>query len=354
MSSARKGADRGIHLGDQIVADMRAAHVSFEPRQFEFWFAHKSKRSASLSAAVNAIGATSGILTAGDIDRLHALHLSPWRKAEKPEHMVARMGARLEELSVAFEDAIAAARDQRATYTAEADALGAATARPLHQVLGTIDRLIQSTREGQARLAQLEARVETVGREIGTMRQQLAAVREDCTADPTTALPGRAAFDALLAKALAETAETRKPLAVMICGIDYYTAFNENFGNFTADQVLRSIGMLFKAHLRPTDVVARFEGDQFAAILPHLRASEAVAVAERFRQALMKHELIPHPNGAGRVTASLGIADAIKGDTPEFLLRRAQNGLKVAKREGRNRVVEMSPDGPIWEAERRA
>jgi len=89
-------------------------------------------------------------------------------------------------------------------------------------------------------------------------------------------------------------------------------------------------------------------------ILPRLRAGEAAAYADRFRQVLMKHELIPHPNGAGRITVSIGVADAIKGDTPESLLRRAQNGLQIAKREGRNRVVEMSPDGPIWSAERRA
>lgn len=94
--------------------------------------------------------------------------------------------------------------------------------------------------------------------------------------------------------------------------------------------------------------------DGFAAILPELRASEATASAERFRQMLMAQQWIPHANGAGRVTVSIGVADAIKGDTPEFLLRRAGNGLKVAKREGRNRVVEMSPDGPIWDAERRA
>jgi PleD family two-component response regulator len=68
----------------------------------------------------------------------------------------------------------------------------------------------------------------------------------------------------------------------------------------------------------------------------------------------MAHELVPHPNGAGRVTVSIGVADAIKGDTLEFLLRRASNGLKIAKREGRNRVVEMTPDGPLWKAERRA
>jgi len=91
-----------------------------------------------------------------------------------------------------------------------------------------------------------------------------------------------------------------------------------------------------------------------AAILPRVRAKEAVACAERLRQMLMTHELIPHPNGAGRITVSLGVADAIKGDTPDFLLRRAGHGLKIAKREGRNRVVEMTPDGPVWDAERRA
>ena len=95
----------------------------------------------------------------------------------------------------------------------------------------------------------------------------------------------------------------------------------------------------------------RFWGP-FAAILPDTRAREAVACADRFRQMLMAQQLVPHANGAGRVTVSIGIADAIKDDTLEFLLRRALNGLKVAKREGRNRVVEMSPDGPIWSAGR--
>jgi PleD family two-component response regulator len=69
---------------------------------------------------------------------------------------------------------------------------------------------------------------------------------------------------------------------------------------------------------------------------------------------LMAQQLVPGVNGAGRVTVSIGVTDAIKGDTPEFLLRRVTNGLGVAKREGRNRVVEMTPDGPMWDAERRA
>lgn len=356
MSSARTtpGADHGIYLGDTIAAEMRAARLPFEPRQFEFWFAYKNGRNAALNAAADAINSRNGALTGPDIDRLHELYLSPWRMAEKPDAVAARMGARLQELAATLESAIGAAQAQRETFAGEASELAVTTALTLHDVLGAIDRLGRSSRESQARFALLEARVDTVAREIGAVREQLAAVRADCTADPTTALPGRAAFDAMLAKTLADAAETRQPMAVVLCDLDYFAAFNENFGNLTGDRVLRSIAMMFAANLRKDDMAARVESDQFAAILPRMRAREAVACAERFRQMLMGHELIPHPNGAGRVTVSLGVADAIKGDTPDFLLRRASHGLAIAKREGRNRVVEMTPDGPVWEPERRA
>ena len=356
MSSARTnpGADHGIYPGDAIAAEMHAARLPSEPRQFEFWFAYKNGRNAALNAAANDIKSRNGALTGPDIDRLHEIYLSPWRMAEKPDTIAARMSARLAELAATLESAIGTAQAQCETFAAEASELAVTTALTLHDVLGAIDRLGRSSRESQARFALLEARVDTVAREIGAVREQLAAVRADCAADPVTALPGRAAFDAMLAKALAEAAETRQPMAVLLCDLDYFTAFNENFGTLRGDQVLRSIGMMFKAHLRKDDMAARFESDQFAAILPRVRAKEAVACAERLRQMLMTHELIPHPNGAGRITVSLGVADAIKGDTPDFLLRRAGHGLKIAKREGRNRVVEMTPDGPVWDAERKA
>jgi diguanylate cyclase len=221
-------------------------------------------------------------------------------------------------------------------------------------VLGSIDRLTQSTRESQVRYALLEARMDAMSREVGALKQQLSAVRTECRTDPTTALPNRTVFDAALAQALDEAAATRQPVSVVLCNLDYFAAFNESFGTYVGDQVLRSICLLFKAHMRPTDTIARFGGDAFVAILPQLRARDAVASAERFRQVLMAQQLIPGVNGAGRVTVSIGVADAIKGDTPQFLLRRVANGLDVAKREGRNRVVEMTPDGPIWDAERRA
>src|SRR5258705_13072109 len=114
MSSARTqpGADHGIYLGDAIAAEMRAAHLPFEPRQFEFWFAYKNGRNAALKAGANDIQGRNGALTGPDIDRLHEIYLSPWRMAEKPDAVAARMGARLAEFAATLESAIGTAQAQ--------------------------------------------------------------------------------------------------------------------------------------------------------------------------------------------------------------------------------------------------
>jgi len=356
MTTSRNqhGADHRTYLGDTIVEELRTSQLPLEPHQFEFWFAYKSARNTALNVAADAIRVRTGTLTGEDIAKLHETYLSPYRLGTTPDNAIARMSGRLQELAGSIEDVLSTAEIQRESLAAEAAELSANAALTLQDMLTAIDRLTQTTRESQSRFALLDARMDAISRDVSVIKRQLGAVRTECQIDPAIGLPNRSVFDTTLGEMLAKAAETRQPVSLMLCNIDYFASFNENFGNFVGDQVLRSVCLLFKAQLRPGDMAARFAGDAFAAILPQMRAKEAVECAERFRQLLMKQQFIPDVNGSGRLTVSIGVADTIKGDTPEFLLRRAVNGLKTAKREGRNRVVEMTPDGPIWSPERRA
>ena len=347
-------ADHRVYLGDAILAELRAARLPLEPRLFEFMFAYKTDRNIALNAAADAIRARTGALTAEDIAQLHATYLSPWRLGEQPDAAVARLSDKLQDLALTLERTIGSTQEQREALIAETTELSIDGALTLQDLLGAIDRLTRSTREAQVRYALLEARIDAMSHEVGALQKQLAAVAQECRADPTTALPTRASFDAMLASVLAGMGATPEPVAVILCNLDYFAAFNESFGTFLGDQALRSIGLLFKAHMRRGDIVARFGGDALVALLPQMNARAAVSSAERFRQMLMAQQMVPHANGAGRVTVSIAVADAVAGDTASSLLRRAVAGLKVAKRDGRNRVVEMSPDGPIWSAERKA
>jgi len=337
--------------GEIIVEELRAARLPLAPHQFEFWFAYKNGFSPPLISAANEIRLKTGALTRPDIDRLHETYLSPWRVTGQPASVAARLDEKLRDIAITLEGAIGATQAQGQMLSTEATQLGDAST--IEYALRAIYRLNLATKESQTRLSQLESRMDAAAREIGEIQQQLSVVRAECSADPTTALPTRATFNAILAKTLEAAAGTRQPVSVALCNLDSFSAFNEHFGIQKGDQVLRGIATLAKEQMRSGDTVARHGGDEFAIVIPQLRASDAVAYADRFRQTLAAHTFAEHPNGAGRITVSIGIADTIKGDTPEFLLRRAANGLQVAKREGRNRVVEMSPDGPIWDAKRR-
>ena len=130
--------------------------------------------------------------------------------------------------------------------------------------------------------------------------------------------------------------------SVIMFDIDYFKKVNDEYGHQCGDLILKLISSRIAGIIRDVDYLARYGGEEFCCLLPETDINAALQVAERFRVSVM--ELESDFEGATvKVTISLGVAALNeKVCSPELLLKKADEALYRAKREGRNRVVVMS------------
>ncbi len=141
---------------------------------------------------------------------------------------------------------------------------------------------------------------------------------------------------------LVEQAGARgKPLAVLALDIDHFKSINDTYGHDAGDDVLRDFAMRIKRSIRGIDLACRCGGEEFIVVMPETDMAVAMTVAERLRRRIATEPFaISEGTRTIPVTLSIGIA-ALRGrdDTPASLLKRADQALYRAKRDGRNRVV---------------
>jgi diguanylate cyclase (GGDEF)-like protein len=143
-----------------------------------------------------------------------------------------------------------------------------------------------------------------------------------------------------LDRELARSARYSRPLALIIFDLDLFKAINDDLGHLGGDFTLRELAACVKEIIRKEELFARYGGEEFAVVLPETARDGAVRAAERIRS-LVAEQAFEYETKPYRVTVSLGVATT-PGDvtlTPSELIRRADEKLYQAKREGRNRVV---------------
>ena len=190
---------------------------------------------------------------------------------------------------------------------------------------------------------ELQARVRTqIRRKRYTerLRDNVQMSIEAAITDALTGLHNRRYMESHLGK-LVELADSRgKPLAVLVLDIDYFKSINDTYGHDCGDDVLREFAIRVRKSIRGIDLACRIGGEEFVVVMPETDMAVAATVAERLRRKIAAE---PFPIEQGRrnidVTISIGIASLEAHDTSAQLLKRADQALYRAKRDGRNRVV---------------
>jgi diguanylate cyclase (GGDEF)-like protein len=129
-------------------------------------------------------------------------------------------------------------------------------------------------------------------------------------------------------------------LSLALLDIDHFKRFNDTYGHAAGDQVLTAVARTLTDNLRPTDLVARFGGEEFVIIFPDTDIGQAVIAAERVRLSIAATEVCTlNGQPLPRVTVSIGIAQLAPGQSVKDFLEVADQALYRAKDAGRNRVV---------------
>lgn len=163
-----------------------------------------------------------------------------------------------------------------------------------------------------------------------SLMQQL---KRQAETDGLTGLMNRRAFDQIGAGAIASCRQEDTPSLILL-DIDHFKEINDGNGHPVGDQVLKEVGQVMLTMLRATDIAARFGGEEFAILISGHPLSGAIALAEKLRLALQKHQIITDSGHRIALTASFGVARG--APTWPELIARADAALYRAKAAGRN------------------
>ncbi len=173
------------------------------------------------------------------------------------------------------------------------------------------------------------------------LRDNVQISIEMAITDALTSLFNRRYLESHLATLVDQAATRGKPLAVLVLDIDYFKSINDTYGHDAGDDVLRDFALRIKRSIRGIDLACRSGGEEFVIVMPETDMAVAAMVAERLRRRIAAEPFaIEHGARSIPVTISIGIA-ALRGreDTAASILKRADQALYRAKRDGRNRVV---------------
>lgn len=194
----------------------------------------------------------------------------------------------------------------------------------------------ERAKERQRATQELQNRLDSLESETTDLRVRIEEEAVRSLTDHLTGIANRLAYQERMAMEFNRWQRYQAPLSLALFDIDHFKSINDNFGHDVGDRVLRSVARQLAEHARSVDFVARFGGEEFVVILPSTTLEQGHQAADKLRR-IIDEVIFKHGERQVPVTVSAGVAELTAGDSPDTLLKRADEALYRAKRNGRNR-----------------
>lgn len=159
------------------------------------------------------------------------------------------------------------------------------------------------------------------------------------TTDGLTELYNHRYFQEQMLQNIETSKRYSKSFSLIMIDIDFFKKFNDTYGHQSGDAVLRQVAQILKKNVRSSDIVCRYGGEEMSIILTNTDNDDAIFTAEKICNAVSEHPLKLVNGNDVRVTISLGVATYPQnGETPQDMIKYADDCLYIAKENGRNQV----------------
>jgi diguanylate cyclase (GGDEF)-like protein/PAS domain S-box-containing protein len=198
-----------------------------------------------------------------------------------------------------------------------------------------INRDITHRREMQQELQAANESLKLQLEKIGILQEKL---REQATLDPLTGLYNRRYLTDMIQRELARARREKTPVSVAILDLDDFKNINDTFGHKGGDAALTAMAELFLSHVRASDIVCRYGGEEFTILMPNASLNTAAERMEDLRKEVEAKPIIYNDKNI-HITISIGVASfPDHGEDDDSILWAADNMLYQSKRNGRNQV----------------
>jgi diguanylate cyclase len=187
-------------------------------------------------------------------------------------------------------------------------------------------------------MMQQSAEVEVAQQKIQQLQAELSQLSEKVSIDQLTGVLNRRGLDEAMLREISRAQRGASSLCVALLDIDNFKHFNDNYGHHVGDTALQHLAKVIQETLRPTDIAARFGGEEFVILLPDTTIDAAVETISRLQRALTKQFFLGN-NERLLITFSAGIALFRETEEQATILNRADQAMYLAKKSGKNRVM---------------